>query len=87
MKIYHVIMLRPLWFVGLMEDVNKVQDLQYVAIVEAEDSFAAGAAGKVELRKSDIREWKNHQLLPSDYTVLGVLVDGVYSPWLNGDFQ
>lgn len=86
MKTYQVIVMRPEWFIGIMKDIDTLQDLQYVATVEANTPNQAGKAAIAETLKSDSEDFGHHQLLASDYTVLGTLVSNDrYTPWLNGD--
>ena len=86
MKIYTVIVMRDIWFLGLFQDIDKMQDLQYVATgVKAEDEKQAGALAIAEVLKCDKKHFKHKFLKPTDYTVLGHFIGGEYRPWFNGD--
>lgn len=86
MKTYQVIVMRPMWFICVMPDIDKLQDLQYIAIVVAGSPDQAGEIAIAETLRSDSEDFGHHHLLASDYTVLGTLVSNdKYTPWLNGD--
>lgn len=83
MKTFYVLLLRSIDLLG-DNDFGSVQDLQYIAgPIVAEDENEAATKAKKELLRAD-RKGK----VPENHTtVLGVIEDGIYRPWLNGDFR
>lgn len=87
MNTYSVIVMRSIWMLGIMPDMDKVQDLQYVATgVKADEAIEAGKLAIAEVLKADRKDFKHKGLLPTDYEVLGTFLGGEYRPWLNGDY-
>ena len=80
--IYKVIVMRPVLALKFCENFEKLQDLQYIAYMEDQGSFAKTAAKACEeAYQMDKRD--GLKLPKQDYSVLGV-VTGSYLPFLNG---
>lgn len=89
---YQVLIMRPVWFLDQIPHMREVQDLTYVAHVEANNEYEAGRLARSEAYRADrkdvIRDHikengplteDDHNLAdmePDDYTVLCHTVDG-----------
>lgn len=88
MKTFYVLLLRSTKLLG-SDDFSSAQDLQYIAgPIEAADENDAAAKALTELKRADKKDLnKESYALRSETLVLGMIEDGIYWPWLNGDFR
>lgn len=83
MTTYQVLLMRPYDFVLAHEDFNDLSDLQYMAIVQAEDALAAYRKALTELKKADRKDKLYQEAWDDNYLVIGHFLDGVWSPCFN----
>lgn len=83
MKTFYVLLLRGVDLLG-QDGFNSVQDLQYIAgPISAANEDSAATQAKIELLRGD----RENKVPKNEATILGVIEDGIYRPWLNGEFR
>ena len=102
MSVYVLTVMRPMWFYRQVEGFDNLQDMAYIAYVEADDPILAGKAARLQAMNADkklivdfLRQrgqiiTKDDPYLQErcseDYTVLNHVFQGTLIPWLNGKY-